>query len=90
MLLIQQQKALYVLCITNKTERFSFKTVCVLWVSKCLVHSVAVAIAAQNNFVLLLKSFIVNVLKCKACLKLKLKCVYITMHSLVMSPFSCD
>ena len=34
-----------------------------------LVLSVAVAIAAVNNFVLLLKSFITNVLKCKARLK---------------------
>ena len=43
-----------------------------------------------NNFVPLLKSFIANVLKCKACLKTKFKCVYATMCSLVMSPFSRD
>ena len=38
------------------------------------------------------KSFITNynVLKCKAILKVKFKCVSITMHSLVMSPFSYD
>ena len=44
-----------------------------------LVHSVAVAITAQNNFVPLLKSFIVITLKCKACLKTKFKCVSATM-----------
>ena len=36
-----------------------------------LVHSVALTIMACNNFVPLLKSFIANVLKCKACLKTK-------------------
>ena len=38
----------------------------------------------------LLKSFIVNTLKCKARLKTKIKCVCVTMCSLVMSPFSRD
>ena len=55
-----------------------------------LVHSVALTIMALKNFVLLLKSFIANVLKCKARLKTKFKCVCITMCFLVMSPFSCD
>ena len=31
-----------------------------------LVHSVALANMAENNFVMLLKTFIANVLKCKA------------------------
>ena len=57
---------------------------------KKLVHSIVVAIVAQNNFVIMLNSFITNVLKCKACLKAKFKCASVTMHSLVMSPFSCD
>ena len=57
-----------------------------------LVHSVVVAIAALNNFVLLFKSFIANVLKCKVRLEVKFKCLSITMHFLVMSLslFSCD
>ena len=33
-----------------------------------LVHSVALLIMVSNNFVPLLKTFITNVLKCKACL----------------------
>ena len=53
-----------------------------------LAHSVAVATVALNNFVTMLKSFIANVIKCKARLKTKFKCAFITMHSLVMSPFS--
>ena len=36
------------------------------------------------------KSFIADVLKCKARVKTKFKCVCITMCSLVMSPFSRD
>ena len=55
-----------------------------------LVHSVAVAIVAQNNFATTLKSFITNAPKCKACLQTKFKCTSVTMHSLVMSPFSRD
>ena len=54
------------------------------------VHSVVVAIAALNNLVPLLKSFIANVLKCKASLKAKFKCLCATMCSLVMSPFLRD
>ena len=45
---------------------------------------------AQNNFVPLLKTFIANVLKCTAHLKTKVKCVSVTMCSLVMSLFSRD
>ena len=44
----------------------------------------------SNNFVLLLKNFIANVLKCKARLKGNFKCVCVTMCSLVMGLFSCD
>ena len=47
---------------------------------RSLVHSVAVAIAAKNNFVPLLKRFIANVLKCKARLKVKFKCVSVTKY----------
>ena len=47
-----------------------------------LVHNVAVTIA---NFVHLLKCFVANVLRCKACLKVKFKCISITMRSLVIS-----
>ena len=36
------------------------------------------------------KGTIANVMKCTAHLKAILKCVCATMHSLVMSPFSCD
>jgi len=53
-----------------------------------LVHGVALIIMTWNNFVLLLKSFITNVLKYKA--QQNLKCVCITMCSLVMSLFSRD
>ena len=31
-----------------------------------------------------------NVLKCKACLKVKFKCIPVTIYSLVMNSFSCD
>ena len=34
-----------------------------------LLHSLEVATAVQNYFAALLKSFITNMLKCKACLK---------------------
>ena len=55
-------------------ERFSFKSVCVLWMaehSKRLVNSVAEAIVALKNFVPLVKDFIASVLKCKAHLNTK-------------------
>ena len=55
-----------------------------------LVHGVALIIMAWNNFVPLLKSFITDVLKYKARLKTKFKCVSVTMCSLVMSLFSHD
>ena len=55
-----------------------------------LFQSAAFIIMGYNNFVPLLKSFIANVLKRKACLKPKFKCVYVTMRSLVMSLFSRD
>ena len=73
------------------TEHFSFTSGCVVQVAKCFKEkwfSVTVAIAALN-FVLLLKSFIATVLKCKVCLKTN-KCVCVTMCSLVMSSFSRD
>ena len=42
---------------------------------------------ALNNFVSLLKSFIVSVLKCKACLEQNLNtCVLLRICSLVMTP----
>ena len=53
-----------------------------------VVHSVAVAIAAWNNFVLLLKNFIANEQKCKARLKDAYPLPW--MYPLVMSPFSHD
>ena len=43
-----------------------------------------------KNFVPLLRSFIVNVLKCKAHFKAKFKFMYITMCSLVTSLVSHD
>ena len=49
-----------------------------------LAYSVAVVIA---NFMSVLKRCVANVLKCKACLKAKFKCVCTTVCSLVMSPF---
>ena len=54
------------------------------------VHGFALIIMAYINFVLLLKSFIANVLKCKARLKSKFKCMCVTMCFLVMSLFSRD
>ena len=73
---------------------FSFIIECVVWVAKCLNedwfnHSVAIAIAT-TLYHYTIKEFIANVLKCKARLKVKFKCVSITMHSLVMNPFSRD
>ena len=59
-------------------------------VKRKLVHSVVVAISPQNNFTPLLKSFIANLLKCKAHLKVKSTCLSITICSLMMSPFLCD
>ena len=55
-----------------------------------LIHNVVVAIVPQSNFVLLLKGFtgITNV--CKARLKVKFKCISVTMYSLVITPFSHD
>jgi len=44
-----------------------------------LAHGVALIIMAWNNSVLLLKAFIANVLKCKARLKTKFKCVCVTI-----------
>ena len=72
--------------ITNKTERFSFKSGSVVQVAKHL--KVDWFIVLLNNYGL--KSCIANVLKCKARLKPKFKCVCVTMCSLVMSPFSLD
>ena len=42
---------------------------------KRLVHSVALIIMAQSDFIPQLKSFIADVLKCNACLKTNFKCV---------------
>ena len=44
----------------------------------------------NDGFVLLLISFIANVLQCKARFKSNFKCMYVTMCSLVMSIFSRD
>ena len=55
-----------------------------------LSHSVAVSIAALNNFVLLIKFYCYNVQRCKVHLKTKFKCVHVIMCSLVMSAFSRD
>ena len=55
-----------------------------------LVRSVVLIIMAWNNFVAQLKSFIINVLKCKARLKTKFKCMCVTMRSLVINLFSRD
>ena len=54
---------------------------------KRLVHSVALTII---NFVPLLKSLIANMLKCITRYETKFKCVCSSMHSLVISPFTCD
>ena len=55
-----------------------------------MVYGIVVAIAAKKDFVLLLKSFIANMLNYSAHLKTKFKCVYVILYSLVMNPFSCD
>ena len=55
-----------------------------------LVYGVVFIIIAYNSFVPLLRSFIANVLKCKACLESNFKCVCVTMCSLLLSLFSCD
>ena len=57
-----QDEALY---ITYKMKRFSFRSGCVVCEAfkRKLVYSVVVAIAALNNFVVLLKSLIANMLK---------------------------
>ena len=54
-----------------------------------LVHSVVVAIPAWNNFAVLLK-VVANVLKWRAFLKTKIKCVCVAIYSLVMGLFSRD
>ena len=51
--------------ITNKTERISFKSGCVVLVGKHLKGDWLLIIMAKNNFVLLLKSFTDNVQKHK-------------------------
>ena len=60
--------------------------------SEAFKCSVVLKIMAKNNFVLLLESFIANVLTyvCKGHLKTKFKCMCVIVCSLVMSPFSCD
>ena len=55
-----------------------------------LAYSVTVRISAQNNFILLLKSFITRVLEYKAILNRQTKFVCVAMCSLVMSLCSCD
>ena len=72
----------YMLYITNKTERSSFESGCVVRVAKHfkkLLHSVAIAIKALNCFIPLLINLVTNILKCKARFKAKFKCVSITM-----------
>ena len=56
---------------------------------RILVHSFALR-SVGLKIVPLLKSFIANVLKCRACLTTKFNCVCVTMCSLVISPFSRD
>ena len=53
-------------------------------------HSVALIIMAENHLIPLLKSFIANMLKCKARLKTKFKCVCVTMCFLMIIPFLQD
>ena len=53
-----------------------------------LVHSVA--LTNITLYCCMLNSLFANVLKCKARLKTEFKCMYVTMYSLVMSPFSLD
>ena len=55
-----------------------------------MANSVAIRILAQNNFMLLLKHFIIEVLEYKVGLKGRIKCVCIAMCSLVMSLCSRD
>ena len=55
-----------------------------------LTYSVTVRLLAQNNFILLLKSFIIKVLEHKADLNGKIKFVYVALHSLVISLCSHD
>ena len=50
----------------------------------------AVSLSGFRNPRAPLKSFIANVLKCKAHLQRKFECFFITMCSLLMSPFSRD
>ena len=67
--------------LTNKMERFSFKSGCVLRVAKHLKKTGSQC--SINNYGLkqLLKSIIANVLKFKASLKTKFKkCVYVTTY----------
>ena len=74
--------AKYMLYITNKTERSSFESGCVVQVVKRFkkpLHSVAIAIKALNCFILLLISLVTNILKFKARLKAKFKCVSVTI-----------
>ena len=84
---------LYELHITNKTERCSFKSGCVVRVAKHLNEDWFVVLWLQlqlKKLCITVKSFIAYVLKCKTNLKVKFKCISATMHSLVMSPISSD
>ena len=78
-LLISEQKE-YMLYVPNKTERFSFNSGYVKAFRKRLAHYVVVA-----NVIFV--PLFANVLKCKAFVIVKFKCVSIAMYSLVMSPF---
>ena len=56
-----------------------------------LVHGVSLAITyGLKQLCTTVKSFIADMLKCKARLKIKFKCVCVTMCFLLMSPFSRD
>ena len=58
---------------------------------KCiLVYSVASPIMALNDFVLLIKGYIISILKHKVGLNIKFKCMCVTVCSLVMSPSLSD
>ena len=81
----------YTMFFTSKTKCFYFKSECVVLVVKRLKKTGSWCCDSNcSNFVTMLKSFITNVLKCKALLKTKFICAFVTMHSLVMSPFSRD
>ena len=87
--LLYSSKKFYPPFITNKTKCISFKCECGIRVAKHLKGHWFIVLH-WLSFVLLIKAFIANALKCKARLKTKFKCVCVTVCSLVMSLFSHD